>query len=55
MYAILLNTTPEECIECVEKGTEGDFSHMIVCGLTLVITAVIRAVEKRRLEKRLKK
>lgn len=55
MTTILLQITPEECIECVEKGTKGDYSDMIICTLTLAITAIIRAIEKRRIEKRLKK
>jgi len=55
MNTMILQVTPQECIECIEKGTKGDYSDMIVCGLTLVITAIIRAIEKRRLEKRLKK
>lgn len=44
----------ENCPECIVNLTNGDWKSALACLATIGIGALIRAIEKRRLIKRLK-
>lgn len=45
----------ENCPECIVNLTDGDWRSALACLATIGLGALIRAIEKRRLIKRLKK
>lgn len=51
MLIIPLQIDTEQCIDCVQHGLKGDWSSAIACGITLVISALIRHFEKKRIKK----
>jgi hypothetical protein len=55
MTLLTLQPTAQECIDCAEKATDGNWHSALACFVTLAITAVIRHIEKKRIEKRHKK
>ena len=55
MTILTIKPPAQECIDCAQKATDGDWSSALACFVTLAITAVIRHIEKKRIEKRLKK
>jgi hypothetical protein len=50
-----LQITAQDCIDCAQHGAEGDWSSTIACIITLAVTAVIRHLEKKHIEKRHKR
>jgi hypothetical protein len=55
MLLYTLQATGAECIDCAEHGLNGDWKSAIACFVTLGITAIIRHIEKKRIEKNNKK
>ena len=55
MFTLPLQITADQCIDCIEKGTKGNWSEIIACAVTLAITAVIRHFEKKRIDRNNKK
>lgn len=55
MFTLPLQITADQCIDCIDHGAKGDWGQAIACAVTLAITAVIRHIEKKRIEKKLKK
>jgi hypothetical protein len=52
---LLLQINPQECIDCVEHGLNKNLPELITCIVTLGVAGIIRAIEKRRIEKRNRK
>lgn len=55
MLLFTLQIDPKECIDCVQHATKGDWTHALACTVTLVITGIIRFIEKKRIEDKYKK
>ena len=55
MLTTPLQITAQDCIDCAQHGADGDWGSAIACIITLVVTAVIRHLEKKKIEKRHKK
>jgi len=55
MFTIPLQIAADDCIDCVKQGADGDWGSAIACFVTLAITAVVRHIEKKRIEKKFKK
>jgi hypothetical protein len=48
---LLLQINPQDCIDCVEHGMNKNLPELITCIVTIGVAAIIRAIEKRRIEK----
>jgi hypothetical protein len=48
---LLLQINPQDCIDCVEHGTNKNLPELITCIATIAVAAIIRAIEKRKIEK----
>ena len=55
MLTTPLQITAQDCIDCAQHGADGDWGSAIACIITLAVTAVIRHLEKKKIEKRHKK
>jgi hypothetical protein len=55
MFVSLQIVDPQECIDCVQKAVDKDYSSFIACTITIVVGAVIRAIEKRKIKRKMRR
>jgi len=55
MLLFTLQIELKECIDCIQHAQKGDWTHVVACTLTLLVTGVIRFIEKKRIEDKYKK
>lgn len=48
---LLLQIDPRKCVDCVEHGMNQNIPELITCLVTIAVAAIIRAIEKRKIEK----
>lgn len=52
MLIIPIQITAQDCLDCAQHGAEGDWTSAIACIITLAVTALIRNIEKKRIERK---
>ena len=55
MLLFTLQVDPKDCIDCIQHAQKGDWTHVVACTITLLVTGVIRFIEKKRIEDKYKK
>lgn len=51
MYEVSTTINSNECLDCIEKAVNKDWSGFLTCAATVLVGVIVRAIEKRKIKK----